>query len=193
MFTRHNLRLFPYNVQTRQPLSGAIVYVRKIFPNVLMKHLDSGAIDMVNIWHSNEAYFSLGCFDIKQNFHILGKTKSQSFRTIIFASLKNYSLEGHFLQRTHLVICLMPKGYSSSLSRYSASICDGTKCRGGPWVPLVIHARRCTATASGWSLPDELLQAYIKGHRSLYWSLYLPDLSSFNFFCEVYFTDDVCR
>lgn len=172
VFTRHNLRLFPYNVQTRQPLSGAIVYVRKIFPNV---------------------YFSLGCFDIKQNFHILGKTKSQSFRTIIFASLKNYSLEGHFLQRTHLVICLMPKGYSSSLSRYSASICDGTKCRGGPWVPLVVHARRCTATASSWSLPDELLQAYIKGHRSLYWSLYLPDLSSFNFFCEVYFTDDVCR
>ena len=56
---RQSLHVFPYKIQTRQPLTAASTNSREIFANDMVQMIDVGDInvDNINIWFSDEAYF----------------------------------------------------------------------------------------------------------------------------------------
>ncbi|GBN05193.1 hypothetical protein AVEN_143023-1 [Araneus ventricosus] len=68
----HNLHMFPYKIQTRQPLSVNAIDARYDFANAMLKFVDEDDIDVGNILFSDEAYFNLDDFVNKQNWRIWG-------------------------------------------------------------------------------------------------------------------------
>lgn len=69
---RKSLNLFPYKIQTQQPLQTSSVENRKQFANDLLEMIDRGNIDVNCIWFSDEAHFHLDGFVNKQNWRIWG-------------------------------------------------------------------------------------------------------------------------
>ncbi|GBM45083.1 hypothetical protein AVEN_152337-1 [Araneus ventricosus] len=64
--------MFPYKIQTLQPLSANAIDARYDFANAMLQLMDEGDIDVGNIWFSDEAYFNLDGFVNKQNWRIWG-------------------------------------------------------------------------------------------------------------------------
>ena len=64
--------MFPYKIQTQQPLSPEAIDKRLEFGNVVLNWLDNNEINFGQIWFSDEAHFHLdGCVN-KQNWRIWG-------------------------------------------------------------------------------------------------------------------------
>ena len=55
----HILHLFPYKIQTHQPLNLNAINARYNFANFMLQLVDDGEPDDGNIWFSDEAYFYL--------------------------------------------------------------------------------------------------------------------------------------
>ena len=65
---RQTLPMFPYKIQTYQPLSPNVINKRFHFENAMLQLLGDDELDVVNIWFSEEAYFHLDGFVNKYNF-----------------------------------------------------------------------------------------------------------------------------
>lgn len=69
---RQGLHMFPYRIQTRQPLTAASINSRETFANDMVQMIDVGDINVDNILFSDEAYFQLDGYVNKQNWRIWG-------------------------------------------------------------------------------------------------------------------------
>ena len=69
---RQDLQLFPYQIQTHQPLSLSAVEQRLLFANLIINWIDSNDIDLNSIWFSDEAHFHIDGYVNKQNWRIWG-------------------------------------------------------------------------------------------------------------------------
>lgn len=69
---RQSLHLYPYKIQTRQPLSAAAFAARETFANDMVQRIDDGDMHVGSIWFTDEAYFYLDGFVNKQNWRIWG-------------------------------------------------------------------------------------------------------------------------
>lgn len=69
---RKCLEMYPYKIQTQQPLPVLMKQERLIFANEMLNLIDGGIIDVNRIWFSDEAYFHLDGFVNKQNWRIWG-------------------------------------------------------------------------------------------------------------------------
>ena len=67
-----DLHLFPYKIQTHQPLSQQGITKRLEFANVFINMVDNNEIDPGTIWFSDEAHFHLDGYVNKQNWRVWG-------------------------------------------------------------------------------------------------------------------------
>lgn len=97
---RHILHLFPYKIQTCQPLTANAINTRGMFVNAMLQKIDNCEIDVRNIWFSDEAYFSRDGFVDKHNWCIWGTENSHGSipssmhqpRIIVWASISSRGL-----------------------------------------------------------------------------------------------------
>jgi hypothetical protein len=68
----HDLSLFPYKIQTHQPLSYYAVEKRLEFAKLALSMMEGNKIGFGKIWFSDEARFHLDGFVNKQNWRIWG-------------------------------------------------------------------------------------------------------------------------
>lgn len=106
-YQAHSLHLFTLRIQIFQPLSAIAINARDTFENAMLHKLDAEKIDVEKIWFSSDAFYSLDCFVIKQNWHNSGiehdhvsvpsslNPQNNWFRLPLLA---NHSL-GHFSRR----------------------------------------------------------------------------------------------
>jgi transposase len=69
---RNELKLFPYKIQTHQPLHEQDMARRLDFANVCLNMIENNEIDSGNIWFTDEAHFHLDGYVNKQNWRIWG-------------------------------------------------------------------------------------------------------------------------
>ena len=70
-----DLHLFPYKIQTHQPLSPRAMEQRLCFANTIVHRIDEQDFDVNMVWFSDEAHFHLDGFVNKQNWRIWGTEK----------------------------------------------------------------------------------------------------------------------
>ncbi|GBO45985.1 hypothetical protein AVEN_246438-1 [Araneus ventricosus] len=103
---RHNLHMFPYKIQTRQPLSVNAIDARYDFANTMLQLVNEGDIDVGNIWFSEEAYFNLDGFVNKQNWCIWGTENPHltvpsslcSPKVMVWTAISSKGIIGTFFQ-----------------------------------------------------------------------------------------------
>lgn len=69
---RKDLNLFPYKIQVQQPLNLHSIDSRLQFANLKVELIESGEIDVMRIWFSDECHFHLSGYVNKQNWRHWG-------------------------------------------------------------------------------------------------------------------------
>lgn len=87
-----SLHLYPYKIQTQQPLSAASINAQETFANDMVRRIDDGDIHIGSIWFTDEAYFYLEGFINKHNWCIWG-TENSCCNPIDPASAKRNGLD----------------------------------------------------------------------------------------------------
>lgn len=103
---RHSLQMFPYKIQTHQPLSPNAINARYNFANAMLQLVDDGELDVGNIWFSDEAYFHLDGYVNKQNSriwrsenpHIAEPASLHSPKIMVWAAVSSKGIIGPFFR-----------------------------------------------------------------------------------------------
>lgn len=96
------LQLFPYKVQTHQPISIQAQSQREDFANIISDMIDRWEIEADDIWFSDEAHFHLDGYVNKQNWRIWGSENPHiavqrslhPIRTTVWAALSSHGIVG---------------------------------------------------------------------------------------------------
>lgn len=67
-----DLNLFPYKLQTVQPLPNDAPARRSDFANLILEAVDENRLNLSNVWFTDEAHFWLGGYVNRQNYRIWG-------------------------------------------------------------------------------------------------------------------------
>ncbi|GBN32900.1 hypothetical protein AVEN_231834-1 [Araneus ventricosus] len=107
------LHMFPYKIQTYQPLSVNAIDALYDFVSAVLQLVGEDDIDDGNIWFSDEAYFNLDGFVNKQNWRIWGTenlhvavpSSLYSPKVMIWASISSKGIIGPFFSRANYKCC----------------------------------------------------------------------------------------
>lgn len=96
------LKLFPYKIQTFQPMKAENEEKRVMFANQLICNIDDGVTDLGSIWFSDEAHFHLDGYVNKQNWrfwanenpHVAVQKSLHPKRVTVWCGLSKKSIIG---------------------------------------------------------------------------------------------------